>query len=117
MLRLDRQIIKGNDEVIAGTVRNPDGSARNLVGERVEFVAKFEVDDPAPVVFKSSATGGISILPQGTNPGKVEVSIGANDLAAATYDGVLICALDHYDAAGRRSTTELEVPVRIAASS
>lgn len=116
-------VVKGDYERISFVIYNPDRTVRNITGETVHFYAKRTSADTTALIHKdNAATGGVTVSSANPSVGTPQTPHGfavvnPADLSAIMADTVLVCAIKHVDSSGNPSTTEFELPVRVAAGS
>lgn len=103
-------IVRKDYEEIDVTVKNPDGSVRNITSDTLVFTAKFKLVDTSSVFIKSSADT-TQIEKIDAPNGRARIKIAGTDTLPVTKNLTLKCTLELVDPLSRSSTDFYDLPV------
>lgn len=91
--KLDRDLIRGDYEVILLTITNPNGTARDITNDSFVFTAKKDIAKADTWMQKTNeVNGGITILDG--EAGTLQVEIFPADTSSLTRPTTLVCDVE-----------------------
>ncbi len=98
-------ITRGDTEVIDLTIKNADGTARNITTDTLKFTIKLSPYSGGYVVQKLSTGGSPGIVKTNAATGLAQVTLLPADLTGLTKEQTLYCDVEVTDAAAKVATT------------
>ncbi len=98
-------VTRGDTEVINLTIKNADGTARNITTDTLKFTIKISPYSATYVVQKLSTGGTPGIVKTTPASGLADVTLLPADLQSLAKEYVLYADLEVTDSAGRVATT------------
>ena len=95
-------VTRGDTETINLTIKNPDGSARDITTDSIKFTVKKRVQDASYVVQKTVGSGIVKTNAAG---GLATVTLNPADLNSLAEPRTLVCDIEVTTSGGAVATT------------
>lgn len=95
-------LVRGDTEVINLTIKNGDGTTRNITSDTIKFTIKKNKNDSVPVLQKSVGSG---IVKTNSLGGLADVTISPADLTSLSKEQTLYADVEVTDSSGKVATT------------